>query len=244
MPSLPPGAESRALGGAAVLWYTQGDLERARAGLDRVLTLGHAGDIDTVVAQDLPARVEHALGNLTAARERFTRAVEGFRSLGIPWGTGNALSGMASVALATGDTGEAEHLLDQAMPVLRQAGPWFLTWALYVRAIVAVRRGNADEAIALVRESLTWIRDLRTSTRSHTRWFLLLPPRYSKATMRGRRGSWARGTPSASARVPGWSTNRCTTSRSSRNGRFVLASARIGGPSRTPQAAGLSSMRC
>ncbi len=61
------------------------------------------------------------------------------------WGTGNALSGMAS-ALATGDTGEPERLLDQAMPVLRQAGPCFLTWALYVRAIVAVRRGNADEA--------------------------------------------------------------------------------------------------
>ena len=97
--SLPPAAELRALECAAVLWYTQGDLERARAGLDRALTLGHAGDIDTVVAQDLSARVEHALGNLTAARERFTRAVEGFRSLGILWGTGNALSGMASLAL-------------------------------------------------------------------------------------------------------------------------------------------------
>ena len=159
--SLPPAAESRALQGAAVLWYTQGDLERARSGLDRALTLAHAGDIDTVVAQDLSARVEHALGNMTAAREWFAQAVEGFRSLEIPWGTGNALSGMASLALATGDTGEAERLLDQAMPVLRQAGPWFLTWALYVRAIVAVRRGNADEAIALVRESLTWIRDLQ-----------------------------------------------------------------------------------
>ena len=68
---------------------------------------------------------------------------------------------MASVALATGDAGQAERLLDEAMPVLRQAGPWFLTWALYVRAIVAVRRGNADEAIALVRESLTCIRDLQ-----------------------------------------------------------------------------------
>ena len=44
--------------------------------------------------------------------------------------------------------------------MLRHAGPWFLTWALYVRAILAVRRGNADEAIALVRESLTRIREL------------------------------------------------------------------------------------
>ena len=118
--------------------------------------------MDAVVrAEDLSARVEHALGNLKAARDWFALAVEGFRSLAIPWGTGNALSGMASVALATGDAGQAERLLDEAMPVLRQAGPWFLTWALYVRAIVAVRRGNADEAIALVRESLTCIRDLQ-----------------------------------------------------------------------------------
>jgi ATP/maltotriose-dependent transcriptional regulator MalT len=65
------------------------------------------------------------------------------------------------VALAAGDAGQAERLLDQAVPVLRQAGPWFLTWALNVRAIVAVRRGHADEAIALVRESLIRIRDLQ-----------------------------------------------------------------------------------
>jgi ATP/maltotriose-dependent transcriptional regulator MalT len=114
-----------------------------------------------VVAEDLSARVDHALGNLTAARDGFSRAVEGFQSLGISWGLGNALSGKASVALASGDTDQAGRLLVQAMPVLRQAGPWFLTWGLYVRAIVAVRRGNADEANALVRESLTCIRDLQ-----------------------------------------------------------------------------------
>src|SRR4029077_13065303 len=130
-------------------------------GVDRALALAHGNMAAVVWAEDLSARVEHALGNFNAARDRFTLAVEGFRSLAIPWGSGNALSGMASVALATGDAGQAERLLDEAMPMLRQAGPWFLTWALYVRAIVAVRRGNADEAIALVRESLTSIRDLQ-----------------------------------------------------------------------------------
>ena len=161
LPSLPPAAELRALEGAAVLWYTQGELERSRTGINRALALAH-GDMDAVVwAEDLSARVEHALGNLKPARECFARAVERFRSLAIPWGTGNALSGMASVALATGDAVEAERLLDEAMPMLRQAGPWFLTWALYLRAIVAVRRGNADQAIELVRESLTCIRDLQ-----------------------------------------------------------------------------------
>lgn len=144
-----------------MLWYTQGELERARTGLNRALELAHSDMKAVVWAHDLSARVEHALGNLKAARNWFTLAVEGFRSLASPWGSGNALSGMASAALATGDAGQAERLLDEAMPMLRQAGPWFLTWALYVRAIVAVRRGNADEAIALVRESLTCIRDLQ-----------------------------------------------------------------------------------
>jgi ATP/maltotriose-dependent transcriptional regulator MalT len=148
--------------GAAVLWYTQGELGRTRAGLTRALGLAHgAGDLDVVAhAEYLSGHVEHAAGNVKAARDRFTQSVEGFRALAIPSGTGSALSGMASIALATGDADHAELLLDEATSVLRQAGPWFLTWALYVRAILAVRRGNPDKAIALVRESLTRIREL------------------------------------------------------------------------------------
>jgi len=162
MPSLPPAVEFRALEGAAVLSYTQGELERARSGLARARRLADASDMGARGwAEDLSARVEHALGNLNEARARFTLAVQEFRSQGIAWGIGNALAGMASVALAAGDTAQAERLLDEAMAVLREAGPWFLTWALYVRAIVAVRRGNADGAIALARESLTCIRDLQ-----------------------------------------------------------------------------------
>ncbi len=162
LPALPPAAESRALAGAAVLWYTQGELERARTGLNRALALAdRARDMEIVAqAEYLSGHVEHAFGNVNAARDRFARSVEEFRAQANPSGTGNALSGMASIALATGDAGEAERLLDEATSVLRHAGPWFLTWALYVRAILAVRRGNPDEAIAVVRESLTRIREL------------------------------------------------------------------------------------
>jgi predicted ATPase/DNA-binding XRE family transcriptional regulator len=162
LPSLPAAAESRVLLGAAGMWLTQGELGRAHTGLNRVLALAHGtGDMETVAqAEHLSGHVEHALGNVIASRDRFAHSIEGFRALAIPSGTGNALSGMAVLALATGDAGQAERLLDEATSVLRQAGPWFLTWALYVRAILAVRRGNADGAIALVRESLTRIREL------------------------------------------------------------------------------------
>ena len=162
LPSLPPAAESRALLGAAVMCYTRGELGRTRTGLTRALALANdAGDMDMVAqAENMLGHVEHAVGNVTAARERFIHGMEGFRALAIPWATGNALSGMASVALATGDVGQAERLLDEATSVLRHAGPWFLALALYVRAILAVRRGNPDQAIAMVRESLTLIREL------------------------------------------------------------------------------------
>ncbi len=162
LPSLPAAAELRALAGAAVLWYTQGELERARTALTRAWALAHgAGDMDVLAqAENLAGHVEHTLGNLKAAHDRFARSVETFRALAIPSGTGNALCGMAVVALASGDTDQAERLLDEARSVLRHAGPWFLTWAFYVRAILAVRREEAGEAIALVRESLIRIREL------------------------------------------------------------------------------------
>jgi ATP/maltotriose-dependent transcriptional regulator MalT len=70
------------------------------------------------------------------------------------------LTGLAWVALAAGDFERAERLLDEAASALRRAGPWFLELGLYIRAVLAVRRGNAEQAIALVRESLTRIREL------------------------------------------------------------------------------------
>lgn len=162
VPSLPASAELKALAGAAVLWYTRGDIERARTATTRALSLALAvGDHDAIAQTTyLSGHLEHAARNLDAAHDWFARSVEGFRALGNPAGTGNALSGMAVVALARGDASGAERLLDEATASLRQAGPWFLTWALYVRAVLAVRRGKPDEAIALIRESLAHIREL------------------------------------------------------------------------------------
>lgn len=162
LPSLVPHAEQKALAAATVLWYTQGELARARGGLERIMALAKDTDGLDVVAQaeHLFGHVEHAAGNLSAARERFASSLATFRTLAFPAGIGTALSGMAVLHLATGGAAEAERLLDEAARELRHAGPWFLTWALYARAILAVRRGNADAAIALVRESLTRIREL------------------------------------------------------------------------------------
>jgi tetratricopeptide (TPR) repeat protein len=146
----------------AALSYTQGTLGRTRDALSSALTLAHnSNDSDSAMhAEWVFGHVEYAAGNLDAARERFTRSLEGFRTTGHVWGTGHVLTGLAWVALAGGDFERAERLLDEAESELRRAGPWFLELGLYIRAVLAVRRGNPAAAIALARESLTRIREL------------------------------------------------------------------------------------
>jgi hypothetical protein len=162
LPFLPPAVESRALLGAGAMRYTHGELAHARTALARALALAtDTGDMELVaLAENLLGHVEHAVGNVDAARERFAHSLDGFRALVLPWGLGNSLTGMAAAVFAAGDPAHAEHLLEEATSVLRHAGPWFLAPTLYVRAILGVRRGHVDEAIALLHESLTRIRAL------------------------------------------------------------------------------------
>jgi len=162
LPALPAVAESKALVGAAMMWYSLGELARSRSGLSRALELARdAGDAEMVAqAEHLLGHVEHAFGNATAARTLLASSVEGFRALGITWGVGNSLNGLAKVALLDGDAVQAERLLDEADAVLRRSGPWFLALVSYRRATLAVHRGKPDEAIALARESLTLFRQL------------------------------------------------------------------------------------
>ena len=162
-PALPPVVESRALVGAGAMRYTQGELSRARTELTRAIALADdARDIQMLAeASYVFGHVELAAGHVDAARDLFNCSLHQFRALGIAWGTGSALTGLAWVALVTGDAGQVELLLDDATVVLRNAGPWFLSLVRYLRAILAVRRGNADETIVLIRESLTRIAELR-----------------------------------------------------------------------------------
>jgi tetratricopeptide (TPR) repeat protein len=162
LPSLLPAAESRALVGASLMLYAQAEYDRSRASATRALALAESGgDLEMVAqAEHLLGHVGYAVGNMDESGRRFARSVKAFNALAIPWGRGLALSGMAEVAVASGDSDGAERLLDEAASVLRKAGPWFMSLGLYVRAIVALRGGNPDRAIALVRDSLIRIREL------------------------------------------------------------------------------------
>jgi len=162
MPSVSTAGESKALVGAAVMWFAQGELERARTALDRALRLARgAGAMDIVAdAECTFGQVERVAGKVNAARDWFTSSLQGCRALNMPSSAGKVLTGMAAMALATGDGAEAERVLDEATSALGADAPWFLCFVLQIRAILAVSRGSPDEAIAFVRESLTHIQTL------------------------------------------------------------------------------------
>jgi len=162
LPGNPAVVEAKLLVGASMMRYSLGDLARAHSGLIRADALARDAADSEMRAQaaHLLGHVEHACGNAEAARDRFTSAAAGFRALSIPWGLGNSLNGLAKVALLDGDSAQAERLLDEATSVLRDC-PWFLALVLYRRAVLAVQRHNADEAIVLVRESLALFRHVQ-----------------------------------------------------------------------------------
>jgi tetratricopeptide (TPR) repeat protein len=140
----------------------QGNLPAARAHLVRAFALAQGADDRGAAGHTswIFGFVEHAVGNVDEARRWLRRSATRFQKQGIAWGAGQALSGLAWVALATDDADDAERLLAEATSVLRDAGPWFLSQVAYLGAVLEVRRGNASAAIALIRESLLRIRNL------------------------------------------------------------------------------------
>ena len=163
LPDLPSASAARMLIGRAVMAHTRGDLEQARTAAVHALAIAtEEGDPTVVVhAKLLLGHIEQASGNVDTANALLAQSFDGFTTMAAPWGTGNALIGMASIALAARDVPKAERFLDEATSVLRHAGPWFLNLPLYIHAIAAVQRGDADAAIALVHESLLCSRQVR-----------------------------------------------------------------------------------
>ncbi len=156
-----PAAEC-ALAGVATMSYTLGQTDRARETGARALARGAGADSSDWLWQAvlILGHVEQAQGHDEAARELFDRILRESRPLGGDWRIGNALCGLAWVAVGSGRLDDGERLLDEADGMLRGTGPWFRLLPLYLRAVLAVRRRNPDEALEFVRASLGQIREL------------------------------------------------------------------------------------
>ncbi len=148
-------ARAKALAGAAVMCYALGDLDRARDAAERSLSLSEEADVaDVALSESMLGYTNLAIGNLRAAGDRFARARSLYDVLGTAWALSNVLAAIAWTALASGDFNEADRVLGEAAAPAAQAGPWFSGIALYVRAVLDIRRGKPDQAIARVRDSL------------------------------------------------------------------------------------------
>jgi predicted ATPase/DNA-binding XRE family transcriptional regulator len=162
MPSLPPAAEAAVRIAAAAMRYIQGALDPARADLRRVLDI--AGESDPVAAAKaywILGHVEHIAERTDEARHWFQRSIASFPAVDLRWVIGNSLTGLAWIAFEQGDDAAGERLLDEAVASLEGSGPWYLLLAGYLRASLAVRRGDPAAAIAATRASLVRIRALR-----------------------------------------------------------------------------------
>ena len=161
LPARSPETEMRVLLASAVTQYSMGALDTARTMLGRARVLAERLDEPVALLEIdcVRGHVEHLAGNGDEARLHLARSA---RTAGPPaWRTGSALTGLAWVALDTGHLEDTEGLLDQAAAALHEAGPWFMLLVEFLRATIAVQRGDADRAIASVRSSLTRIRLLR-----------------------------------------------------------------------------------
>ena len=171
---LPERVEVRALIGASMMRYAQGDLFLARISANRAVAIADRANDRAIAleARMFSGHVEHALGNARLAAERFTESLAGFRELGLVWAIGHALSGLAWVVVTDGDFDRAESLLDEASVVLASSGPWFMSLGLYLRTVLAVRRGDPDAALVVGRDFLERIRQYQ-DTFAYT--YALLP---------------------------------------------------------------------
>ncbi len=155
---VPPRTRAKALAGTAVMYYALGDIDRARRAGQRSLLVEAADPADVALAESMLGYAELASGNLPGAEVHFKRARSLYETLGFAWALSNVLGAIAWTALAAGDFDQADRVLDESAVHASKAGPWFSGIALYVRAVLAIRRGKPDEAIERVRDSLSRIR--------------------------------------------------------------------------------------
>ena len=158
---LSPSAETRSLIGAGTMQYVHGDLPRSQDTLRRAIARSRDHDLPGLHAHAalLLGHVEYSMGNFEMARTLFALSARQFRGRAEPWVVGNALGGLAWVALANGDRAEAEQRIHETIAVLKALGPWFCAHCNFLSALLAVQAGDANQALSAVRDSLALLRE-------------------------------------------------------------------------------------
>ena len=89
---------------------------------------------------------QQVCGDLTAATGSFAEALQRLRPLGEPAGIGLCLHNMAWATMLAGDLSKAAELLDEAMPIYRDAEPRRRAAVLHTAGVLALEQGRGETA--------------------------------------------------------------------------------------------------
>jgi non-specific serine/threonine protein kinase len=160
-------ARARALNGAGLLAYPQGEYAVAHSLLEKSLALfRHLDDKQNIayVLNGLGVVVQQQ-GDYTAARNYLEQSLALRRALGDKQGIASTLNNLGEVARCLGDYDAARSTYEEALAVLAEVGSkWDVASALHNLAYVAHRQKDYGQATALFIESLGWYRELGLKT--------------------------------------------------------------------------------
>jgi tetratricopeptide (TPR) repeat protein len=158
-----PPARAKALAGAGILAWRQGDYGRAKMLFEESLALYRELGNNRGIAESL-----RGLGFVARDQRDYEGAVELFeeslalsRKVEDKWGIAWPLNDLGVVALSQGDYGRAVELCKESLFLFREIGDgWGMAVSLNILGIVAQRQGEHDRATLLCEESLGLFREL------------------------------------------------------------------------------------
>lgn len=158
-----PAARAKALHGAGVLAYQQGDLPAARAAFEESLVLKRALEDGAGTAASLNGLglVSKEQGDVARARELFDESLALRREIEDGWGLAVTLLNLAQLAADEGADSEAEQHYAEGLRRYRELDDrWGIAACLAGMGQVAARAGDGAAAGPLLREALAVARSL------------------------------------------------------------------------------------
>ena len=168
--AVPAVVRAKALLGAGVLAWTQGDRASARRALEESVAVARARGDEHLLAEGTHFLANEILaeGDARTARSLADESIALYRRLNCDsFGLSVTLATAGIAAMALEDYGVARAVLEESAAIAREAGDkWALSLPLRNLGIVAFRLGEISQASSFLRDSLIVLRDLRE------KWFV------------------------------------------------------------------------
>jgi predicted ATPase/DNA-binding CsgD family transcriptional regulator len=127
--SVSPSARAKALSGASILAYMQGDYADAQARAEESLTAYRTLGDKQGIAQSTTwlADAVYASGDLETASPLFEQALSLWQETGVPWGIAKALLDLGELARTKGDYVTAQERYEESLVLSRELGGLMFT---------------------------------------------------------------------------------------------------------------------